>query len=231
LPNTYQVNDDRFAIPETPMTRAEAGLPDDGFVFCSFNRAFKIDAPLFDLWMSILDAVPEAWLWLWGRSDTANQAMRERARAQDIDPKRLIFAARAALPQHLQRLRLADLALDSMPCNGHTTTSDALWAGVPVVTTLGRHFASRVSASLLTAAGLPELVTADRAAYRVRAIELAHNSAALGALRTKLAASRHTAPFFDTGRFVRNLESAYEAMWARQRRGEPPATIEIGEPL
>ncbi|MEX2202174.1 MAG: tetratricopeptide repeat protein [Dongiaceae bacterium] len=230
LPNTYQVNDDRLDIPTSAMTRAEAGLPESDFVFCCFNKPFKIDAPLFDLWLSILDAVPRSVLWLWSRNALAEAAMRERAATRGIDPKRLLFAGKVVLPRHLQRLHLADLALDSMPYNGHATTSNALWAGVPVVTVLGGHFASRVSASLLTAADIPELIAADRDTYRARAIELAHDPATLGVLRAKLAAARHTAPFFDTGRFVRNLECAYEAMWARHRRGELPATIEIGEP-
>ncbi|MEX2298631.1 MAG: glycosyltransferase, partial [Dongiaceae bacterium] len=229
LPNTYQVNDDRLAISDATVTRAEAGLPDDAFIFCCFNKAFKIDAPLFDLWLTILAAAPNACLWLWSRNPHAEAAMRERACARGIDPMRLIFAGRVTLPQHLQRLRLADLALDSMPYNGHATTSNALWAGVPVVTVLGRHFASRVSASLLTAAGIPDLVTADREAYRDRAIELARDPVALGALREKLRTARHDAPFFDTGRFVRNLERAYETMWARHRSGEPPATLTIEE--
>ncbi|MEX0809819.1 MAG: tetratricopeptide repeat protein [Dongiaceae bacterium] len=227
LPNTYQVNDNRLAIPEAPIARAEAGLPDEAFVFCCFNKAFKIDADLFDLWLTILAAVPTGCLWLWGRNSRAEAAMRDRAGAQGIDPKRLIFAGKVTLPQHLQRLRLADLALDSMPYNGHATTSNALWAGVPVLTTLGRHFASRVSASLLTAAGIPELVMADRDAYRDRAIELAREPAALDALREKLRVARHGAPFFDTGRFVRNLERAYETMWARHRSGALPATLTI----
>jgi len=234
LPNTYQVNDDRLEIDaplleRTPANRVAAGLPAAGFVFCCFNKSFKIPASLFDLWLDILAAVPGSCLWLWGRDPRAIEAMRSRAAAKGIDPARLVFAQRVPLPQHLRRLPLADLALDSMPYNGHATTANALWAGVPVLCVLGRHFASRVSASLLTAAGLPDMVMPDMESYRLRAIELAQQPATLKALRDRLVAAQSTAPFFDTARFVRNLEGAYAAMWARHARGEKPATLAIEE--
>ena len=234
LPNTYQVNDDRLALDAPPLARnvanrIAAGLPAEGFVFCCFNKAFKVPAALFDLWLGILGAVPGSCLWLWGRDPRAIEALRARTRARGIDPARLVFAQRVPLPQHLRRIPLADLALDSMPYNGHATTANALWAGVPVLCVLGKHFASRVSASLLTAAGLPELVMPDMEAYRSRAIELAQHPGTLQQLRDRLTAAQATAPFFDTARFVRNLERAYEAMWARHARGEKPATLVIEE--
>jgi protein O-GlcNAc transferase len=234
LPNTYQVNDDRLEIDaplleRTPANRVAAGLPGQGFVFCCFNKSFKIPASLFDLWLGILAAVPGSCLWLWGRDPRAIEAMRARAATKGIDPARLVFAQRVPLPQHLRRIPLADLALDSMPYNGHATTANALWAGVPVLCVLGNHFASRVSASLLTAACLPDMVMPDVEAYRQRAIELAQQPALLGPLRDRLVAAQATAPFFDTARFVRNLETAYEAMWARHASGEKPATLQIEE--
>ncbi len=234
LPNTYQVNDDRLEIDAPPLARTAenriaAGLPADGFVFCCFNKAFKVPASLFDLWLEILGAVPGSCLWLWGRDPRASEAMRARARAHGIDPARLVFAQRVPLRQHLRRIALADLALDSMPYNGHATTANALWTGVPVLCVLGRHFASRVSASLLTAAGLPEMVMPDRDSYRRRAIELAQQPGTLRSLRDRLTGAQSSAPFFDTARFVRNLERAYETMWARHARGEKPALLAIEE--
>jgi len=229
LPNSYQVNDDRFVADAPATTRAAEGLPEEGFVFCCFNKCFKVPAGLFDRWLAILDAVPAACLWLWGRDPRAIDAMRARVRARGLDPARLVFANRVTLAAHLRRLALADLALDTLPYNGHATTSNALWAGVPVLTVLGRHFAGRVSASLLIAAGLPQAVMPDLDAYRRRAIELAHDPAALAAMRAQLTAARNIAPFFDTGRFVRNLENAYLAIRDRHRRGERPSTLLIEE--
>jgi predicted O-linked N-acetylglucosamine transferase (SPINDLY family) len=229
LPNTYQVNDDRFVVDAPATSRHAHGLPDDGFVFCCFNKAFKIPASLFDLWLGILDAVPGSCLWLWARDRRAAAALRARTGARGIDPDRLLFAKRVPLTEHLRRLELADLALDTMPYNGHATTSNALWAGVPVIAVLGKHFASRVSASLLAAAGLPELAMPDADSYRRRAIELARNRTELAGLRERLKAARADKPFFDTDRFVRNLESAFNEMYARHRRGERPTTLLIEE--
>jgi protein O-GlcNAc transferase len=220
LPDCYQVNDSTRAIaPETP-TRATAGLPDDGFVFCCFNKSYKIRRPIFDIWMRLLAAVPGSVFWLLRDNDGAARNLRKEAAARGVDPARLIFADRTALEDHLARHRLADLFLDTLPYNAHTTASDALWAGLPVVTCLGQAFAGRVAASLLNAVGLPELVTRNLADYEALALRLAGDAAMLRAIRDKLANHRATHPLFDADRFRRNIEAAYRRMWETWQRGE-----------
>lgn len=227
LPDCYQVNDSARAIaPETP-TRAMAGLPDDGFVFCCFNMNYKIRRPIFDIWMRLLAAVPGSVLWLLRDNDGAERNLRKEAAARGIDPERLIFAGRTSLEDHLARHRLADLFLDTLPYNAHTTASDALWAGLPVVTCLGQAFAGRVAASLLNAIGLPELVTHNLANYEALALKLAADPEALKAVRVKLVANRLTQPLFDTDRFRRNIEAAYLRMWDTWQRGEAPQAFQI----
>jgi protein O-GlcNAc transferase len=221
LPGCYQVNDSTRAIaPETP-TRAAAGLPDEGFVFCCFNNNFKIRRPLFDVWMRLLTAVPGSVLWLLRDNNGAERNLRREAAARGIDPARLVFADRRSYEEHLARHRLADLFLDTLPYNAHTTASDALWAGLPIVTCQGQAFAGRVAASLLNAIGLPELVTQNLADYETLALRLATDSEALKAVRAKLAANRTTQPLFDTDRSRRNIEAAYLRMWETFQRGEP----------
>jgi predicted O-linked N-acetylglucosamine transferase (SPINDLY family) len=228
LSHCCQPNDRRRAIGAAP-TRAEVGLPDGAFVYCSFNQAFKINRPLFALWLDLLRAVPHAALWLKDDNRWATAALREQARAGGIDPARLIFGRSLPLPAHLARLTLADLALDCTPCGAHTTASDALWAGVPHIAYRGDTFAGRVSASLLSAIGLPELIVRSEAEYRDLAIRLAMNREELARLRARLAANRLTTPLFDSPRFVRHLEAGYEAIWQHRIAGLPPDHIDVPE--
>jgi len=222
MPGSYQANDDRQPTAQATPTRAQAGLPDAGFVFCCFNQNYKIERSVFGAWMRMLAAVPGSVLWLFQSNTEAEPNLRAAAAAQGIDPARLVFARWARRPEHLARQRLADLFLDTHTCNAHTTGSDALWAGVPLLTWPSDAFAGRVAASLLTAIGLPELIAPSLADYERLAIELARDGARLGALRARLAANRLTQPLFRTEEFTRCLERAYERMWARHEAGEPP---------
>jgi len=224
LPASYQVNDRRQRIADTAMRRADCGLP-DGFVFCSFNQHAKIERAVFDAWLRILACTPASVLWL--LEGAGERRLRARAEQQGIDPGRLIFAKLMAKPEHLARLRLADLFLDTHTCNAHTTASDALWSGLPVLTCSGDGFAGRVAASLLRAVGLPELVAADSEAYAQQAIAFARNPEPLRVLARRLGANRLTHPLFDTGRFTRDLERAYETMWARHLQGAAPQAFAV----
>jgi predicted O-linked N-acetylglucosamine transferase (SPINDLY family) len=226
LPHCYQSNDRRRAIGAVP-TRAEAGLPEDAFVYGCFNQAFKINRAIFALWMDLLRATPRAVLWLKDDNRWATAALKEHARAAGIDPARVIFGAKLPLADHLARLTLADLALDCAPYGSHTTASDALWAGVPQIAYRGDTFAARVSASLVTAIGLPELIVRSPNEYRALAVRLANDRAALGQIRDRLAANRLTTPLFDSRLFVRHLEAAYAAMWRRAVAGYPPDHIDV----
>ena len=222
LPDSYQANDDRRVIaPDTP-SRAEAGLPADGFVYCCFNNAYKITPEIFASWMRILAAVPGSVLWLLANDSDSIARLRGAAEAERIDPARLVFAPSLPSAQHLARHRLADLFLDTLPYNAHTTASDALWAGLPVLTQMGQAFAGRVAASLLNAVGLPEMITRDAAAYEALAIALGRDPARAAALKAKLAAAIPTAPLFNTPRFTRHLEGAYRVMWQRHAAGLAP---------
>jgi len=225
LPECYQVNDSKRRIGEYTPTRREVGLPDQGFVFCCFNRNYKITAPVFDLWMRLLGAVEGSVLWLLGDNVPAERNLRKEAVARGVDPTRLVFAERRPAEEHLARHRLADLFLDTLPYNAHTTASDALWVGLPVLTCRGQTFAARVAASLLHAVGLPELVADNLQAYETLALRLATDSSLLGGLREKLAQNRLTRPLFDTDRFCRHIESAYMTMWDLWQRGERPQSF------
>ena len=228
MPGSYQINDSGQASdPQTP-SREEVGLPDKGFVFCCFNNNYKIEPNIFASWLRILHAVPGAVLWLYRSNIPAKYALWKAADRHGIDRRRIVFAASLPKPKHLARLRLADLFLDTHYCNAHTTASDALWAGVPVLTWPGELFAARVAASLLTAAGLPELIVASREEYERRAIALAVDPNELGALRARLEQNRSRMPLFDTDAYVRHLEQAYEMMWATHARGEPPRSFLVG---
>jgi predicted O-linked N-acetylglucosamine transferase (SPINDLY family) len=209
LPDCYQANDATRNVPPAPM-RAEAGLPDDAIVFCCFNNSWKITAPIFDIWMRLLGKVGNGVLWLLDGPHASN--LRGQTRTRGIDPGRLIFAPVLPPDRHLARHRLADLFLDTLPYNAHTSCSDALWAGVPVITCYGKSFPGRVAASLLKAIGLPELVTTRLENYEALALELALNPALLKATREKLARNRLTAPLYNSDRFRRHIEAAYEAM-------------------
>jgi predicted O-linked N-acetylglucosamine transferase (SPINDLY family) len=228
LPDTYQCNDSRREAMASVPSRRSAGLPENGFVFCCFNNSFKIAPEMFDLWMRILREIPDSVLWLLEDNRDATRNMREQAQARGIAPERLVFAPRVTAADHLARHKLADLFLDTMPYGAHTTASDALWAGLPVVTMLGPTFAARVAGSLLHAVGMPELIAETVGSYEALALRLARSPAALDAARTKLAGNRDTHPLFDTTRFTRNLEAAYFHMWDRTQRGEPPMTFFVG---
>jgi protein O-GlcNAc transferase len=229
LPHTYQCNDRSQAVSSRVFSRGELGLPDNGFVLCSLNQAYKIEPVMFDVWMRLLKALPDSVLWLWRNNPVVDRNLRREAESRGVSAERLVFAEKLPRDEHLARLHLADLALDTRIYNGHTTTSDTLWAGVPVVTLQGRHFASRVSASLLTAIGLPELITRSLEDYEALVLRLARNREELEALRDKLSRNRSTEPLFDTPRLVRNLERAYEEMVRIWRAGEEPRQIEVTE--
>ncbi|MDZ8223858.1 TIGR03032 family protein [Nostoc sp. ChiVER01] len=227
LPHSYQVNDHQQAIASTPVTRSQYGLPESGFVFCCFNHNYKIEPQIFDVWMRILAAVPESVLWLLVRFPAAEDNLRREAEARGIDSDRLIFAQYHPKAEHLARHQLADLFLDTLYYNAYTTASDALWAGLPVLTCIGTTFSSRVGASLLRAVGLPDLITNNLEQYEQLAIHLGHSPTALQELRQRLAQNRTTYPLFDTSRFTRNLEQAYFAMWEIYATGNSPKTIEV----
>lgn len=212
LPHSYQVNDDRRDISDRVFTRAELGLPEDGFVFCCLNNNYKITPDVFDIWMRLLAEVEGSVLWLLADNRWAEANLRSEAAARGIDVARLVFARRVPVPEHLARQRCADLFLDTFNYAAHTTASDALWAGLPVVTKLGRSFAARVGASLLHAVGLPELVTETEEDYAALALALARDPGRLADVNAKLAANRRTAPLFDTARFTRDLEAIYERL-------------------
>jgi len=227
LPDCYQVNDRHRAIaPDTP-TRSQCGLPETGFVFCSFNNNYKITRAVFAVWMRLLQAVPGSVLWLLQDNGAAQGNLQRQAQAHGVDAARLVFAPRMPLDVHLARHRLADLFLDTLPINAHTTASDALWAGLPVLTCLGQTMVGRVAGSLLHALGLDELVTSDLAQYEAAALRLARNPEELAGLRARLAQGREQGALFDTQRFARHLESAYRTMWERSQAGQAPAPFAV----
>jgi predicted O-linked N-acetylglucosamine transferase (SPINDLY family) len=225
LPNSYQVNDRHRVIAPTQFTKQELGLPQDAFVFCCFNNNFKITPDVFDTWVRILKAVDKSVLWLFQDNPTAATNLQKEAALRGLDPTRLVFAKRMDLPEHLARHKSADLFLDTLPYNAHTTASDALWAGLPVLTCMGESFASRVAASLLNAIGLPELITQTPEDYEALAIELATNPGKLQSIKAKLAANRLTTPLFDTALFTKHIEAAYVQMYQRYQADLPPEHI------
>jgi protein O-GlcNAc transferase len=219
LPDCYQPNDRKRQVAPVVPSRAECGLPDEGLVFCSFNHAPKITPTVFSIWMRVLAAVPGSVLWLLMPEEPAVDNLRRAAAARGIDPARLIFAPRRILPFHLARFRVADLFLDTFPYNAHTTASDSLWVGCPILTCMGDTFPSRVAASLLVNVGVPELITRSLAEYEETAIRLAHDPDQLKGFRDRLKANRDRCALFDTPRFTRNLERGYERMWEAYRTG------------
>jgi predicted O-linked N-acetylglucosamine transferase (SPINDLY family) len=227
LPDSYQVNDSKRNISDRLFTKSELGLPQNGFIFCCFNNNYKILPATFDGWMRILKAVEGSVLWLFQGNATAASNLRKEAEARGVAGSRLVFAKIMKLDEHLARHRLADLFIDTFPYNAHTTTSDALWAGLPVLTCMGQSFASRVAGSLLTAIDLPELITRSQEEYEARAIELATNPTQLQELKAKLERNRLTTPLFDGKLFAKHIEAAYEAMYARSQAGLLPEHIEI----
>ena len=227
LPNSYQVNDRKRVISDRKFTRPGLGLPENGFVFCCFNNNFKILPATFDGWMRILKAVEGSVLWLFQDNAWALENLKKEAEKQGIPADRLVFAERMPLSDHLARHRQADLFLDTFPYNAHTTTSDALWAGLPVLTLMGSSFASRVAASLLNAIGLPELITNTQEEYEALAIDLALSPQKLTDIKLRLASNRLTAPLFDTPLFTTNLETAYIKMVERYQADLEPGHITI----
>lgn len=216
LPQCYQVNDDRRKIADRIFARAELGLPERGFVFCCFNNNYKISPAEFDIWMRLLARVEGSVLWLLEDNRWAAANLRREAEARGIAADRLVFAPRMPLAEHLARHACADLFLDTFKVNAHTTTSDALWAGLPVLTKLGGSFAARVAGSLLHAVGLPEMATETVEQYETLALDLATDPVRLAAVRERLAANRLTAPLFDTERTTRAIEAVYELLVAPQ---------------
>ena len=227
LPNSFQVNDRKRVISGKKFTREELGLPVEGFVFCCFNSSYKITPHVFDSWISILNSVTGSVLWLSEANQTAVVNLRKEAEKRGLDPQRLVFAKRMQLPEYLASYQIADLFLDTLPYNAGATASDALWAGLPVITCIGESFASRMAASLLTAINLPELITNTRAEYGILAIELATNRVKHQNIKNKLAANRLTTPLFDTPLFTRHIEDAYTEMYERYQNDLLPDHIEI----
>ncbi len=228
LPGSYQPNDDRRAIAEAGPTRAACGLPDGAFVFCCFNQSYKITPHEFAIWMRLLDRVEGSVLWLVKSNDWAEQALRAEAGRLGIAPERLVFAEKLPHAEHLARHRHADLFLDTFNVNAHTTASDALWAGLPVVTLAGRQFAARVAASLLHAVGLPDLIAETPEAYEALIADLAARPERLAEVRERLAQGRLTGPLFDTPRYTRHLEQAFAEAHQRRLEGLPLSGITIG---
>lgn len=227
LPDSYQVNDSKRAISGRVPSRAEAGLPESGFVFCCFNNNYKITPDVFAVWMRLLQRVEGSVLWLLEDNAAASRNLRLEAEARGLRAERLVFATRMLPPEHLARHRLADLFLDTLPCNAHTTASDALWAGLPLLTCRGNAFPGRVAASLLRAVGLPELITETLMDYEAQAFKLATTPTLLANLQSRLAQNKTTHPLFDIDRYRRHIESAYVTMYARYQRGESAQSFSV----
>jgi predicted O-linked N-acetylglucosamine transferase (SPINDLY family) len=227
LPDSYQANGSGRKTSDRTFTRAELGLPPAGFVFACFNNSYKITPAVFDIWMRLLSSVRGSVLWLFEGNRTASLNLRKAAEKRGVSPDRLIFAPRMDLGDHLARHRTADLFLDTFPYNAHTTASDALWAGLPVLTCLGETFAGRVAASLLNAVGLPDLVSRSAAQYETLALDFARHPEKLAALKARVAQNKLAYPLFDTARFAGNIEALYSRMWQRHCAGLPPEHIEL----
>lgn len=228
LPHAYQPNDPLFELAPVP-ARGELGLPGDGFVFAAFQQAARLTPEVFGLWMRLLKRLPGSVLWLLDPGPVAARHLCAEAEARGVAAARLVFAPRLAWKAHLARLAAADLCLDTWPFGAHTTASDALRAGVPLLACAGTGFASRVAASLLGVLGVPELVAASPAEFERRAIELATSPSLLAALRARLAARRESSPLFDTARFTRALEAAYSGAWVRHREGRRRVDLQVLE--
>ena len=227
MPHSYQANDSKRAISSKLFTKKHLGLPESGFVFCCFNNNYKILPETFDVWMRLLKKVSGSVLWLLEDNPTAAKNLRKEAGVRGVDPARLVFAPRMKLDEHLARHRYADLFLDTLPYNAHTTASDALWAGLPVLTQMGQSFAARVAASLLNAMDLPELITKTQEEYESRAIELANDPLQLAQIKKKLEQNRETSPLFNGQLFARHMEAAYAEIHRRHLNGEKPDHIDV----
>jgi predicted O-linked N-acetylglucosamine transferase (SPINDLY family) len=229
LPDCFQANDDRRVQSPRIPSRRELSLPDFGFVFCCFNNSFKYNPTVFGVWMRLLAALPGSVLWLLADEPVVADNLRREARQRGIDADRLIFAGRVAYEDHLARLSRADLFLDTLPFNAGTTASDALWAGVPVLTCPGEAMAARMAGSLLRAVGLPELITGNHSEYEALAVKLATDPDLLSSFRARLASARRASALFDSARFCSHLESAYVSMWERAERGKSPEHFTVRE--
>ncbi|WP_291686561.1 tetratricopeptide repeat protein, partial [Bradyrhizobium sp.] len=227
LPVSYQVNDRQREVAGTGMSRQDWGLPAGALVFCSFNNSYKISPAIFDIWIRLLRSVPGSVLWLLETNDLVKDNLRAEAAKRGVEAGRLIFAPIVSSAEHLGRHRHADLFLDTLPCNAHTTASDALWAGLPVLTCSGETFAGRVAGSLLTAIGMPELVTGSLEDYARTALALARDPGRLSTLRQKLAANRDASALFDLPKSTANIEAAYARMWQTWLSGGKPAAFSI----
>ena len=227
LPNCYQANDKKKRIGSYVFSRQECGLPDKGFVFCCFNNNYKIVPEVFDRWMRILLKVDDSVLWLYEDNLSSATNLRKEAATRGVNPERLVFARLIPLQDHLARHRVADLFLDTLPYNAHTTASDALWAGLPVLTQIGETFAGRVAASLLTTIGLPELIATTSEIYERMAVDLATHPEKLMVMKHKLAENRLTTPLFNTELFTKHIEAAYTAMYERYQMGVSPDHIVV----
>lgn len=227
LPVSYQVNDQARLRPATKPTREELGLPAEGFVFCGFCQPIKLSPAVFDVWMRILVRAPGSVLWLLEDNRFQRANLMREAQSRNVDPRRLVFAPRVDQQAHIARHQSADLLLDTWPCGAHTSTSDALWLGVPVITRPGVTFASRVAASLLQAVGLPELIVTDIQAYEDLAVELARSPALVQKLQAGLAADEARHGLFDSARFRARIELAYQEMWRRRLDGRGPEDFSV----
>jgi predicted O-linked N-acetylglucosamine transferase (SPINDLY family) len=228
LPDCFQVNDHQRVSPASAPSRAAERLPQDAFVFCCFNNTYKLNPWMFDIWMRLLKEVPGSVLWLREENALAGRNLGNEARARGVDPARIVFARRLpAFADHLARHRLADLFLDTLPYNAHTTASDALAAGLPLLTCAGSAYAGRVAGSLLRTLGLPELITSSLQDYEALALRLARDRGLLADLRARLGRNLATSPLFDTDRFRRHIEAAYTTMWERAERGEKPRAFAV----
>jgi predicted O-linked N-acetylglucosamine transferase (SPINDLY family) len=225
LPDSYMVNISKIDISQTVLSRQKFGLPDSGFIFCCFNNNYKITPTTFSGWMRILTAVEGSVLWLFESNSSAVNHLKKEAIKLGIDKERIIFAKHMPIADHLNRIQMADLFIDTLPYNAHTTTSDALRMGLPVLTLIGHAFASRVAASLLNAVNLPELITTTQEQYESLAIELAMHPEKLKAIKDKLTSNLPTAPLYDTPLFTKHLESAYLSMYDRYQQGLDPEHI------
>ena len=227
LPHTYMPTDDTRELSQKPISRKDVGLPNDAFVFCCFNNNYKISSAEFDIWMRLLNKVEGSVLWLRKSNEISYLNMKKEAQKRDIDPSRLVFADRAPMDEHLARQRLADLFVDTFAFNAHTTATEALWAGLPVVTKAGQGFAARVAGSLLNAIGLPELVTTIEQDYEELILELATNPTKLAQVKDKLATNRLTQPLFNTELYTKHLENGYHQAYQNYFDGNPPQTITV----
>jgi predicted O-linked N-acetylglucosamine transferase (SPINDLY family) len=227
LPSCYMPQDNSRHISDKPLKRQDFNLPEDGFVFCCFNNSFKITPKEFDIWMRLLSKVDKSVLWLLKANKSSVENLKSEAEKRGVKADRLIFADKLAIEEHLARQRLADLFLDTFNFNAHTTASDALWVGLPVVTKIGKGFAARVAGSLLTSIEVPELITTSEKEYEALALDLATNPEKLLLIKNKLADKRSTAPLFDTETYTKNLEKAYIRAYEQYSSGLPSKEFKV----